>query len=53
MIGSAIARTVVAVFYLLESVVVGAARFVIALLGPGLTVLLVALVAALWWFGFI
>jgi len=53
MVGSAIANFVVACVHLLASAVSGMVRFVIALLGPGLAALLVASVAALWWFGWI
>jgi hypothetical protein len=53
MVGDFIVRTFVAIYYLLESLVVGVVRFVVALLGPGLTVLLIVLVAVLWWFGWL
>ncbi len=53
MVWNAISNVAVAVFYLIESVVVGVVRFVVTLLGPGLTVFLVAIAAALWWFGWI
>jgi uncharacterized protein (DUF697 family) len=53
MIGNAIMNFIVAVGYLLQSVMVGVVRFVVTLLGPGLTVALVVLVAALWYLGWL
>ena len=51
MIWDAIARFVVAIFYLAGMLISSAARFVIFLVGPGLLAAIVAAVALLWWFG--
>lgn len=51
MIGNAAARFTVALFYLTLSLVSGAVRFVVALLGPGLVVLILAALVVLWYFG--
>ena len=53
MIGDLIARIILGTFYLLQALVVGAVRFIVALLGPGLTAALTAIVVALWWFKWI
>lgn len=53
MVGEFIIRTIVGLFYLLEVLIVGAVRFVVALIGPALTVFLIALIAMLWWFGWL
>lgn len=53
MLGSAIANFVVACVHLLASAVSGVVRFVIALLGPGLSAVLAAGAVALWWLGWL
>jgi len=53
MIGNAIANIISAIFYLLQALVVGVVRFVVTLLGPGLTAALVAITATLWYLGWL
>jgi hypothetical protein len=53
MIGSKIAQFIVVLFYVLESVVMGTFRVVVAILGPGLTVFLIAVAAVVWYLGWI
>ncbi len=53
MVGNAIINFFIAILYLLQSVVVGIVRVTVALLGPGLTVALAAVAAALWYLGWL
>ena len=53
MIGDLLLRGVSAFFFLLWHMATGAVGFIVMLLGPGLTAILVASVAALWWFGWL
>ena len=53
MVWDLFARFLMAIGYLLQALVVGVVRFVIALLGPGLTAALVGVIAVLWWFKWI
>ena len=53
MIGNMIANFISAIFYLLQSLVVGIVRFVVTLLGPGLTAALIATTAVLWYLGWL